>query len=161
MSLFDHYISLTDGRPVLEALEHSTTVTKNILNKLTEPVASYSYQPEKWTIAQVLVHMLDVERIMAYRALRFSRQDTTPLPTFDDDDYVANAHAENRTITSLLKEFSVLRESTTLLFQSFTEAMFEFSDSKPGQGITVEKLGRIIAGHSMHHCNILVERYGV
>lgn len=161
MSLFTYYISLTEEQPVLEALDHSTTYTKKILDKLTESQANYSYESGKWTIKEVLVHMLDVERIMAYRALRFSRQDRTPLPTFDDDSYVANAHADNRTIASLLKEFFVLRESSLLLFQSFSEDMYPYSDSEPGQGLTVEKLGRIIAGHSMHHCNILVERYGI
>jgi len=159
--LFNHYISLTKEYTLTESLKNSTSQTIEVLEKITEPKASYSYQEDKWTIIQVLSHIIDTERIMSYRALRYARQDQTKLSGFDENHYAAHAGTESRSINSLLEEFKALRTSTILLFNSFTNEMLTYSDNETGIGLTVDKLGRMIAGHSMHHCNILTERYGV
>lgn len=159
--LFKHYISLTKEYTLTESLKNSTSQTIEVLEKITEPKASYSYQEDKWTIIQVLSHIIDTERIMSYRALRYARQDQTKLSGFDENHYAAHAGTESRSINSLLEEFKALRTSTILLFNSFTNEMLTYSDNETGIGLTVDKLGRMIAGHSMHHCNILTERYGV
>ena len=159
--LFRHYISLTQGYELPAALEHSTAQAREVLGRISESQLGYSYQPGKWTIAQVLSHIIDAERVFAYRAMRYSRQDTTPLASFDDDHYALRSGFENRNLESFLEEFFAQRVSTIMLFNSFTPEMLTYSDNEIGKGLTVEKLGRMIAGHSMHHCNILVERYNI
>ncbi len=160
-ALFKHYISLTKEFIFENTLENSTSYTLEIINKLLEEKANYSYQDGKWTVKQVLSHIIDTERIMSYRALRYARQDKTKLSGFDDEFYAANAGSENRTLESLIGEFIGLRKSTSQLFGSFTAKMLAYYGPEEQKGLTVEKIGRIIAGHSMHHCNILVKRYQV
>ncbi len=105
--------------------------------------------------------MIDTERIMNYRALRYARKDKTLLPGFEEDDYTQNSGTENRSLESLIQEFTTLRKSTIQLFESFTPEMLTYYGHEEQKGLTVEKIGRMIAGHSMHHCYVLVERYGV
>jgi len=109
----------------------------------------------------VLSHIIDTERIMSYRALRYTSQDQPKLSGFDDEFYAANSGSENRTLKSLIGEFIGLRKSTSQLFGSFTSQMLTYYGPEEQKSLTVEKIGRMIAGHSMHHCNILTERYGV
>ena len=159
--LFKHYISLTREYELPEALEHSTQWARDVFARIDHSKLGFRYQPGKWTVAQVLSHIIDAERVFAYRAMRFSRQDTTPLASFDDDHYALRSGFENRNLESFLEEFFAQRVSTVMLFNSFTPEMLTYSDNEIGKGLTVEKLGRMIAGHSMHHCNILVERYDI
>jgi hypothetical protein len=107
----------------------------------------------------LLCHMMDVERIMAYRALRFSRQDKTPLPGFEENDYAPNANAEARTIAALAKEMKNLRASTIDLFNSFSPAMLAHVGTANKANLSVLNLGYIIAGHETHHVKILMDRY--
>lgn len=159
--LFRHYVSLTKEHELHKAIDNSTQYAREVFSRITESQLSYSYQRGKWTIAQLLSHVIDVERVFAYRAMRYSRQDKTPLSSFDDDLYAKNSGFESRSLQSLLEEFYAQRVSTVMLFNSFTPEMLTFSDGETGHGMTVERLGRMTAGHSMHHCNILVERYGI
>lgn len=161
VELFRHYISLTEEYNMHDALEYSTKQAQEVFGKITELKLNFSYQTGKWTIAQLLGHVLDAERVFAYRAMRYSRQDTTPLAGFEEDFYATRANAENRTLESLLEEFFAQRVSSVMLFNSFTPEMLLYSDGVRGRGLTVEKLGRMTAGHSMHHCDVLVEKYGI
>ncbi len=119
----------------------------------------YRYADGKWSVAEVLVHILDTERVFQYRALRFGRRDETPLPGFDQDAYVPESLAETRGIEDLVREYQVVRESTLLLFKSFPEERLLFRGTASGQGITLGALGFVICGHQRHHRNILRERY--
>ena len=160
-ALFRHYISLTKEFSFKDMLEKSTEYTLEVFDRLSEEKGNYRYDEGKWTIAQLLSHVVDTERIMAYRAIRFARQDKTQLEGFDENLYVQHSGADKRTIDSLVTEFKALRNSTKLLYESFTDEMLPFYGSLDQQGLTVEKIGRMIAGHSMHHCNVLMERYGI
>lgn len=161
VAYFKHYISLTEELKFEDTLVKSTNNTLEVFNKLSEGNASYAYEEDKWTVKQLISHVIDTERIMSYRALRYARKDKTLLSGFNDNKYAANSGAQERSLDSLIAEFKALRTSTSILFNSFSSEMLALDGPEEQKGFTVEKIGRMIAGHSMHHCNILVERYGV
>jgi hypothetical protein len=144
---------------VLAELEHQIESFTTLLKGIPEEKAGFAYAEGKWTIIELLGHMLDTERIMAYRALRIARNDSTPLPGFEENDYVANAHFADRSLDSMREEFEYLRKANLFLIKSFNETEFSrvgISNDKP---ISVKALVFIIAGHLNHHIRILNERY--
>jgi hypothetical protein len=153
------YVQPIHEMPLFSAFEYSERRFDETIQGFTEEQGLYRYQPEKWTIKEVVGHVLDTERIMGYRALRFARNDQTPLAGFEENDYAPEANANNRDFASLRSEFINLRRSTLDLFRSFTEEMMERTGTSNGNRLSVRALGYIIAGHMLHHCNILTERY--
>ena len=121
----------------------------------------HAYAPGKWTIKEVIGHMCDTERVMAYRALRFARGDTTDLPGFEQDDYVAAANSNSRTMDDLLEELWSVRAATLSLAKHLPEGALSRRGKASGNPVTVRALLYIIAGHELHHMAILRERYGV
>lgn len=119
----------------------------------------YRYAPGKWSIAELILHIIDSERIFQYRALRFGRGDTTPLPGFEQDIYVPNSNAANRTLLSLQAEFSQVREASISLFEHFPNAALLNRGFANGSEVSVRALGFMICGHQKHHELILQERY--
>ena len=119
----------------------------------------YRYAEGKWTIKDIIQHVIDTERIFAYRALRISRNDTTPLPGFEENDYVENTKANERGIQDLLAEFSAVRYATLFLFKSFSEEQLKRMGTASGTAISVRAIGFIIIGHQKHHQNVFQERY--
>jgi len=119
----------------------------------------YRYEEEKWTIKDIIQHLIDSERIFAYRALRFARNDKTDLPGFDENDYVDNVNANERSIMSLLTELSAVRHSTLLLFKTFTEKQLLQLGTANNNLISVRALGFVIIGHQNHHQRVFEERY--
>ncbi|HLT33946.1 MAG TPA: DinB family protein [Aquaticitalea sp.] len=120
---------------------------------------AYRYAADKWTVKEVVLHMIDTERIFAYRALRIARQDKTPLAGFDQDQYVAPSKANERTLNSLLKEYITVKSGTITLFESFDHQMLMQIGTASDFPISVRALGFIIMGHENHHCDVLRERY--
>ena len=149
----------TVGDDVLAELENQIELLPKFLSTISEEKALFAYAEGKWTIKEVLGHMLDTERIMSYRALRFARQDATALPGFDENDYVKHAHFDDRTLQSLVDEFIVLRKSTMYLLKSFNQEELNRSGISNDKPITVRALIFILAGHVNHHQHILKERY--
>ncbi len=129
------------------------------LGSIPEDILSFSYAPGKWSVSEVLMHILDTERIFQYRALRLGRKDATPLSGFDQDDYVPESFAEGRTLKDLIREYQVIRESSLLLFKSLPSDRLLFKGNASGQDISLGALGFIMCGHQKHHRNILRERY--
>jgi uncharacterized damage-inducible protein DinB len=123
-------------------------------NKLDVPCAE-----GEWTVKEILAHMIDVERIYSYRALRFARNDATALPGFEQDDYVPNSGANNRPINDLLDEFSAVRNATIPLFASLDESAFARAGVASGDLMSVRAAAYIIAGHELHHRNSIRENY--
>lgn len=158
-AFFDRYIHLVDDVDLLEALRmyHPTSVFADLdkLNALNQNV----YLPGKWTVRTILQHLIDTERIMNYRALRFARKDTTLLPGFDEDFFAKNSAAEERSIEELLQEYALVRESTLALFASFTDTMLKQKGETFVGSITVLAVGFMIVGHGLHHRKVLNERY--
>ena len=145
----------------MEALEHSEVNSLSILSSISEEHGLYRYDVGKWTVNEVIAHMNDTERIMAYRALRFARNDTTELSGFDENLYAEYSNANNRTTGSLVSEFEEIRKSTMSLFESFNEDMLKNEGTANKLTFDVEALGLVVAGHSLHHSNILQERYQI
>lgn len=156
---YDRYINLIDDMSLYEALRkfgHNMFMRESDkLEKLKEKV----YSENKWTVKEIIKHLIDSERIFIYRALRFARNDKTALSGFDENKYVPESNANNRTIKNLLSEFESVRLSCISLFESFTEGMLQSEGKSNGKSISVLAIGFAIAGHSLHHKNTINERY--
>lgn len=154
------YIGLlpNDGL-VLEHLENNLKETTNLILPLAEEKLEYRYAEGKWTIKEILAHIVDDERIYAYRALRFARNDKTELPGFEQDDYAVHSGANERDIKDILKEFATVRHSTISLFESFDREALLRVGVADGKVMSVRATAYHIAGHEMRHVNIIKERY--
>jgi uncharacterized damage-inducible protein DinB len=119
----------------------------------------YRYAEGKWTIKDILQHLIDTERILAYRALRFSRNDQTPLANFDENEYVIEANANRRSIQELLTELAVVRQATLSLFKTFSQEELLRTGIASNNTMSVRASGFVIIGHQNHHQRIFEERY--
>ena len=153
------YLENVKDLDLYEALRKSGEDTYTLVRTIPEEKGPFRYAPGKWSIKELLCHMIDVERIMCYRALRFARQDKTPLAGFEENDYAPNANAEARKIESLLNEMKNLRQSTIDMFNSFTPTMLTYTGTANKSNLSVLNLGYIISGHETHHVSVLQERY--
>jgi uncharacterized damage-inducible protein DinB len=153
------YVDLLQGKNPLAVLESQVLDFKVLLSEIPFEKEDYAYADGKWTIKQVVGHMLDAERILAYRALCIARGEKADLPGFEEDDYVANASFNDRTLTELAREFGVVRESTVLLFRHMSEAEIDRLGSANGSPVSPRALAFFIAGHHIHHERVLRERY--
>lgn len=155
------YIASVPSENLLDVLQRSGEDISTTLGTIPEERGGYQYAEGKWSIRTLLGHVIDAERIFAYRALRLARSDSTPLPGFDEGEFAKAAESDSRTIASLAEEFMHLRASTVRLFASFPEAAWTRSGTVNKGQVSVRALGYITAGHAMHHLRILRERYGV
>lgn len=156
---FDRYISLVPAGNLLETLEEQCEKTRFLLANLDENEGDNRYAPGKWTVKEVLGHIIDTERIMSYRALRISRNDPTPLPGFDQGLYIENGPYAACELISLLEEFHAVRRSSILLFNHLQPEAWDRSGTVDGKPVSVRALGYIIAGHEIHHRRILKQKY--
>lgn len=124
-------------------------------------MSNYRYAPDKWTINQVLIHIIDTERVFCYRALALSRGEQKPIPGYEQDDYMAEIDVTNRTLTDLSKEFETVRDATISLFKTITPDQALRTGNVSDHKISVRALSWIIAGHLDHHESILREKYRV
>jgi len=147
-----------DGR-ILEYMKEQMEKTKALVEGIPEEKWQYVYAPGKWTIKEVLVHIIDDERIYAYRALRFGRGDKTDLPGFEQDDYVPYSRANERAIRSILKEYVTVRKATLSLFRSFSEEDLLRRGTANNNVSSVRGLLYHLAGHELHHLEIIKEKY--
>ncbi|HEX7242482.1 MAG TPA: DinB family protein [Longimicrobiaceae bacterium] len=150
-----------DGADVLALLEERLEATPALFRGLGEEDSLRRYAPGKWSVREVLGHMADCERIFTYRALRAARGDATPLPGFEEDDYVREAHFDERTTASLVEEWEAVRRATITLYRGFAPDRFGHRTVASGSPVSVRALVYITAGHELHHLNVLRERYGV
>lgn len=153
------YVEHVKQYDVLHALKISSDETLKLVRSIPESKGDYKYGADKWTIKELLCHMMDTERILAYRALRFARNDKTPLHGFEENDYAPQANAQNRLVENIEAEMQRLRLTTIDLFTSFTPEMLNRSGHANKLELSVVNLGYIIAGHESHHRTILRERY--
>ncbi len=154
------YISaVSDEYNLTEELEISVHRLIKFVQNIPMDKFDYRYADGKWTIKDILLHLIDAERIFAYRALRFARRDSTPLASFDENVYVDVAHANNRSIQNLLTELAVVRQSTLSLFKSFSEEDLMQIGTASNNPMSVRALGFVIIGHQNHHQRVFEERY--
>ena len=154
------YIDLiAEDGGLLGHLARARGATTELVLALPEETLLHRYAPGKWTIKEVLVHIVDDERIYSYRALRFARGDVTPLPGFEQDPFAAASQANERPVTDILAEYAAVREATIALYRGLPEPALLRSGVADGKRTTVRALGYHIAGHEAHHVRIIEQRY--
>ena len=158
-SYYGRYIDLIDSDDILSVLENQNLEMSKLLSRISEEAASYRYAPEKWSVKEVIGHINDAERIFAHRAIRFARNDKTPLPGFEQNDYVKYANFDARTLIDLSEEFRVVRESTLTMVYSFEDEIFSREGTASELKFTVRAILYIIAGHESHHRQVIKEKY--
>lgn len=157
---YQKYIeNIPEQTDVLELLQKQRYDVMQLFGRVSEKEADFAYGPGKWSIKELLGHMNDTERIMAYRALCIARGEKSALPGFDENEYVANAFFSERTLGGLLAEHQAVREATIALFDALPASAVIRVGNANGSPVTVAALAFIIAGHEHHHLNILKERY--
>lgn len=150
---------LPDDGQVLDHLRKNAESFIHFLRSLPKEKWEYRYAPGKWTIKEILLHIIDDERIFAYRALRFARNDATDLPGFDQDPYALASKANERSIESLIDEYTAVRKSTILLFNNLPDDAWMRGGKANDHFVTVRALIYHLAGHELHHWNIIKEKY--
>ncbi len=158
---YSGYVKSIGDRSFLEVLDESIKTVTQLIERLPPVSLANAYAVGKWTVAEVLLHLIDCERIFTYRALRIARGDTTPLPGFDENQYVPNSHASSRTAESLLQEYLAVRRSTLSLFQNMDPSALQRCGMANGHPFSVEMIGTIIVGHELHHLGVLKSKYGL
>ncbi|MBL7922734.1 MAG: DinB family protein [Bacteroidia bacterium] len=156
---FDRYILKVPGDALIPALEDSLSQWIHSDWSLLARIGDKVYQPGKWTVRDILQHIIDTERIMSYRALRFARADKTLLPGFDEDFFAAGAGANLRSLSALKEELVHLRMANIAMFRDFSREQMERSGICFHTEITVLALGFVLAGHQLHHFQVMQERY--
>ncbi len=158
-AFYESYVSLVEETDIVSALEKNLDELQSLFADVSEEKGSYAYAKGKWSIREVLGHLIDGERVFSYRALRISRDDQTPLAGFEQNSYVTNSNFNRAKLADLIEEFSLLRSSNILFFKNLSdEAWFRIGTASEAT-ISVRALAYIIVGHVRHHANILRERY--
>jgi uncharacterized damage-inducible protein DinB len=153
------YLDEIEGDDSLKILRDQLKTTAEFIESIPDEKGTHTYAEGKWTIKQVIEHMIDTERIMAYRALCIARGEKQSLPGFEQDDYVNASNSNNRKISNLLNEYKKVRESNITLFENFDENILSRRGVANGKPITVNAILFVIAGHEAHHLNILKAKY--
>jgi uncharacterized damage-inducible protein DinB len=156
---YQNYIRKVPEGNILEILTRQMEETQQLIQRISPDKEEYRYAPGKWSIKEVFGHVTDTERVFAYRALCFSRNDKTPLPSFEQDDYVSEGNFSQRSLKDIAGEFRLVRLSNIALFTSFDEELMMRRGIASGFEFTVRAILYIIAGHELHHRQILEERY--
>ena len=158
---FAGYVDRVPAGNIIHILQSQFDATRELLAPLTAEQAAFRPKPDDWNIVQVVGHMADTERVFAYRAMRFARNDPTPLPGFDQDLFVNNADFETRDLASLLGEFGAVRTATIALLSNLPEAAWLRRGLASNNTMSVRALAYAIAGHELHHVTDFSERYGL
>jgi uncharacterized damage-inducible protein DinB len=158
---YQGYIDLVESPNVIQLLLQQGQQIYALIQKLSPDMADYRYENGKWSVKEVIGHLVDTERIMAYRALCISRGEQTSLPGYDQDDYVDEADFTNRSLQNLSTEYDALRNANISMFNSFNEKQILRKGTANNTTVSVRALAYIIAGHEKHHLNILEEKYGL
>ena len=155
------YVEAVPDGDIVELLRSGGRELVDAIGRIPEDRGGFRYGPEKWSIREVLGHLIDAERIFSYRALRVGRGDRTPLASFDENAYVKTAGSDARTIADLVRELAAVREATVLLFESLPDEAWGEQGVASGKDVSLRALAYITAGHARHHLRILRERYAI
>ena len=156
---YQSYIDLIKDNDFCEAMRKNTKQFRRLMESIPRKKYDYSYAEGKWTIRQMLQHIIDAERVFAYRALRLSRMDPTPLPGWDENAWARTDGAAERRWKDLLEEFRAVRESSEYLFDSLSDAQLRFTGTVRDKPLNAFTIGYVLTGHVAHHMLILEERY--
>lgn len=153
------YLDLVQSENWIEELKISGKQTLEIYEKLSEEQGNYAYAEGKWTLKTLLQHLIDTEKVFAYRSMRFSRNDQSLVSGFDEESWADNSYAETRTLKSLIKEFKLTRKLSIKFFKTLPAEALQLIGIVNGNEIKVETIGKLTVGHNLHHLNIVKERY--
>lgn len=157
---YQTYIDMsTPATTIADALRKNLKTVTEFYKNIPEHKLDYAYAEGKWSIKDILLHIIDTERIFAYRALRIARQDKTEMVGFEQDDYIVSGKASERTLQSLLKEYEIVRNSSIVLFETFSEEALKVIGRASGAPISVNAIGLILTGHENHHNSVITKRY--
>ena len=156
---YQGYLDKVKNGTVVENLIESGDKLSDLVLTISEEQSMHAYDQGKWTIKELVQHMNDCERVFSYRALTFARNDHHDLPGFDENTYAAESFANERKMSAILNEFHIVRAGSIDLFSSFTSRVMDRKGTANGTEFSVELLGYIISGHTLHHLEILKERY--
>ena len=158
---YERYVSQVADEDIVGALEKQPAELRSLFANLDESQGTFAYKAGQWTLKEVLSHLIDGERIFAYRILRISRADETPIEGFEQDGYIEYSNANNRSFAELLEEFDLQRRSNLLLIKNLSDDATSRHGTASGLGISVRGLIYIMAGHVRHHFSILKDRYSI
>lgn len=158
---FARYVSLVPEADIVPALDAQIDLLQRLAAGVGVDRELHAYEPGKWSIRQVIGHVIDAERVFAYRALCFSRGESHSLPSFDENAYVDHARFNERTLADLADEFTLLRRANVKMFDALAPAQWAMGGVANGKSITVRAQAYVMAGHVRHHTGILRDRYGV
>ena len=156
---YNGYIREAPEGDIIEILKRQLEETKNLLATVSEKQADYRYAPGKWSIKEVLAHLLDAERVFGFRAFWFARNNSSSLPSMEQDDFIKFGKFDRRSLKDLLAEFEFVRQSHIILFRSCDEEVLNRRGVASGCEFTVRTFPFIIAGHERHHLEVLREKY--
>lgn len=158
-SYFKSYMDKVSGITLKEALENGWEDTISFFESIPESKLEYRYSKDKWTIKDILLHLIDAERAFSYRALQFARSDNADLEGFDENIFVENAQANSRSLISLIGEYDKVRQSSIYLYNSFSQDVLKRTGKANDKTLSVRAAGFLICGHEIHHKEIIKERY--
>jgi hypothetical protein len=153
------YIKLVPEQDIVKGLTNQTEELIHFFTSIPVFKHEFRYMEGKWTVKDIILHLIDAERILSYRALRIARNDKTALPGFEENDYVISARANERVFESLLAEYKTVRQATISLFESFSKEDLQQLGLASNNSVSVRGIGYIILGHELHHKQIILERY--
>ena len=156
---YSTYLSLVPDGDIIQTLEQQIENSLSVLQNIPSDKANFRYAPDKWSVKELLGHLIDSERIFSYRALSFARNDQTSLPGYDQDDYVREGHFDTRNLADMVEEFATVRRATIQLFRPLNETEWLRHGKANENDVSVRALAYIIAGHELHHMGVLRSRY--
>lgn len=156
---YAQYIGLVGDGDILALLESTNRETIALLRGFSDAQGKFRYAPGKWSINEIVGHLIDAERLFSARALRFAREDATPVPGFEQDDYVKAANFDDYALSELASEFEAVRRSTCFLYRHMSEEATARRGTANNAQVTVRALAYITAGHELHHRGIIAEKY--
>jgi len=156
---FKNYVDQVPEEDLTTAFSNQLPVIKSLLNSITEEKSLYAYDTGKWTLKELLQHMIDTERIFNYRALAIARKETASLPGFYENTYAENSNANSRSWQSMADEFLAVRKTTEYLYESFNPEALDASGISNNKPVTVNSIGFTTIGHFYHHKKVIEERY--
>ncbi len=156
---FHYYVDLVDNNNLLNAFEDNTSLIIDTIGHLNENESNYRYAEGKWSIKELLIHLIDTETVFNYRALAIARGDKTPLPGYDYNVYVDNCNVSNCKFMQLLKMYTTQRNYTKMLYKGFNEQTLNNAGTVSNKPLTVKAIGFLTLGHEIHHMNVIKERY--
>jgi len=158
-AFYQRYVAEIEDDDLLEALRAEQILLRDLLRPLNEERAEHRYAEGKWSVKELLSHLLDAERVFAFRALCFARGEQQSLPGFDENAYVASSRADARSLASLCEEMEHLRGATIAMYEAMDEEQLDLVGSANEVRMSARALGWIIAGHAAHHRRVIAERY--